>query len=88
MKTIAVRDGREGGPVAVAGCKRKAGSDVDGLGSNGGLRETRGMRARRIAQDGGPTSQPPLTATGCPTRALELGDVRPQELEAVGYPIR
>jgi len=76
-----VRGGFEDGLV---GGKRKAVDDVDGLGSEGGLRETRRMRARRLAQNGDLTSQPLLTVTEGRTGTLELDDVRPRETTIVG----
>lgn len=78
------RDGCMDDPVAVVGGKRKAESDVDRLVSGGGVRETRRMRARRIAQDEGSTSQPSLAVAEDLTSGLDLDDVRPQESKTVG----
>jgi hypothetical protein len=55
-RAATVRDGFKDGPVVVVGGKRKAESDADGLGSEGGLRETRRTRARRVAQKRGAES--------------------------------
>ena len=76
-----MRGGFEDGLV---GGKRKAVDDVDGLGSEGGLRETRRMRARRVAQNVDLTSQLSLTVTEDRTGTLELDDVRPRETTIVG----
>jgi len=83
-RPTATRDGCNDDPVAVVGGKRKAGSDVDRLGLDGGVRETRRMRARRIAQDGESMSQPSLTVTEGLTGGLELDDIRPQGSKTVG----
>jgi len=70
------RDGYKDDPVATAGGKRKAGSDVDRLDSEGGVRETRRMRAMRIAQHGEPMLQPSLTITEEFSGGLELDGVK------------
>ena len=76
-----MRDGYEDGGV---GGKRKAGYDVDGLGSDGGLRETRRMRTRRLVQNGELISQLSSSVTGDGTGTLEQDNVRPQKSETVG----
>ena len=90
MKASATRDGCEDGPVpgAVGGGKRKAGSDVDDLGSGGEPRETRRTRARRIAQDRELMPPPSLTANADLAATLELDDVRPQASKTVGRTVR
>ena len=50
-RAAVVRDGSEDDPVKGVGGKRKVGYGVNGLGSEGGVRETRGMRARRAARN-------------------------------------
>jgi len=83
-----MRDRCKDDPVAVVGGKRKTGSSVDGFGLEGGLRETRGTRARRIAQGGESRPQLSLTATEDLTGRLELDDVRPRESKTVGQAVR
>jgi len=80
-RATTARGGFEDGTV---GGKRKAVDDVDGLGSEGGHRETRRMRARRLAQNGELTSQLSLTVTEDRTGTLELDDVQPRETKTVG----
>jgi len=87
-RAAATRDGSKDDPVAVVGGKRKAGSDADRLGSEGGPRETRRMRAMRIAQGGESMSQPSLAVTEGLTGRLGLGDVRPQGSKTVGRMVR
>lgn len=93
-----MRDGSEGSPVAVVGDKRKAGSDIDELSSEGGVREMRRTRARRIAQD---EVIPRLSLTTATDREVmprlsltaaggfigTLDHVRPQESKTVGSPV-
>ena len=88
MGTTAVRDGSKDGPVAVIGGKRKAGFDSDEPGSGIGFRETRRMRAIRVAQGGKLVPQLSLTVAGDLAGPLELDNVRPQESEIVGQVLR
>ena len=77
-KATTTRDGSKDDLVAVVGGKRKVGFDA------GGLRETRRMRARRVAQDGEPISQLSLTATEDLADTPKLDDVRPRKSKKVG----
>ena len=56
----------------------------DGLESEGVLRETRRMRATRVAQNG-EMSQLSVTAAEDRAGSLEPGDFRPQETKVVSY---
>ena len=78
-KASAVRDVFKDGSV---GGKRKAMGDSDGLESEGGLRETRRMRAIRAAQNG---EMLRLSATATEDRngTLGLDGSRPQEINTV-----
>ncbi|KAF9647725.1 hypothetical protein BDM02DRAFT_3187719 [Thelephora ganbajun] len=71
-----MRDGFKGDPVSVVGGKRKARSDGDGLDVEDGFRETRSMRARRVAQSS-------VTVTEDWTGTLEVDDVdlSPREIK-------
>ena len=81
---MTTRDGCKNDPVAVVGGKRKAGADVDGLGSEGGPRETRRMCAKRTTQGGELMLQLSLIFTG----RLKLDDIRHQESKTVGRTVR
>lgn len=78
-----MRDGSEDGPVEGVGGKRKVGYGVGGLGSEGGVRETRGMRARRAARNGEMTAQLSVAAAKDRAGTPEPDDVRPQETKIV-----
>ena len=79
-----MRDRFRDGPTGGVGGKREAGCDGDRLGSEGGFRETRRTRARRVAQNERVMSQLSMMATEDRTGTLELDGVRPQETETVG----
>ena len=83
-KAPALRDGFRDGPAGGGGGKREAGRDGDGLGSEGGLRETRRTRARCVAQNERVVSQLSATIAEDRTGTLGLDDFRPQEAEIVG----
>ena len=83
-KAPALRDRFGDGHTGGVGGKREAGCDGGGLGPEGGLRETRRTRARRVAQNARVMSQLSVTATEDRTGTLELDGVRPQETEIVG----
>ena len=87
-KATTTRDGSKDDLVAVVGGKRKVGFDAGGLDTEGGLRETRRMRARRVAQDGEPILHLSLTATEDLADTLKLDDVRPRESKKVGHSTR
>ena len=74
-----MRDGFGDGSV---GGKRKAVDDLDGVESEGGLRETRRMRARRIAQNG-EMVQSSVTVGEDRAGTLEFDDSRSQGMGMV-----
>ena len=83
-RTSAVRDGLEDNTVGGIGGKRKAGYDPDGMESEGGPRETRGMRAKRVAARNGEMMAPlSMTATEDRTGTPKWDDVQPQETKIV-----
>ena len=70
--------------VRGVGGKRKAGYDADGVESEGGLRETRRMRAMRVAVRNGEVMAPlSVTATEDRTGTPELDGAQPQETKMV-----
>jgi len=83
MRATTVRDGfaEDASSVVGVGGKRKAGSDMNTLDLEGGIRETRRMRARRIAQGG---EAMPLRTTEDLADTPEPGHLRSQETKAVG----
>jgi len=79
-RASAVLDGLGDGSV---GGKKKSVDDLAGVGSEGGgFRETRGMRARRIAQNG-EMSQLSATAAENQASTLEPDNFRSQETNTV-----
>ena len=78
-----MRDGSEDGPVEGVGGKRKVGYSVGGLGLEGGVRETRGMRARWASQNEEMTAQLSVAAAEDRAGTPEPDDVRPQETRIV-----
>jgi hypothetical protein len=82
-RTSAVQGGSEDNPTGGAGGKRKAGYDADGLESDCGTRETRRMRARRIARNGEVVAQLSATAIEDRTGTPGWDGIQPQETKSV-----
>ena len=82
-RTPAARDGLEDNTVGGVGGKRKARYDTDGLESEGGFRETRGMRARRVTRNGETMAPLSVAATEDRTGTPGRDDIQPQETKIV-----